>query len=214
MKMTETRTQPPAGGLAALDQVELTDDYRKMLATAMASCGGPAPWRNNKKSNARDLLAMAQISGRTVVRELDLAEMLRALIYIDAPVPCTPDSEDQLQVAPGVLLGITYPQEALVLPQPGYSFVQVLLPRGIWHANAGDIEHGQPLCLGVKLPSAIPVSEIVLMSYGALTMQSVSLDERGYAGVLNAEAARWWQQNRHRIPLTAEPFIRPIGVNS
>jgi len=214
VKITETRTQPPTGGLAALDQVELSKSSRKMLADAMASCGGDVSWRTNKKNNARDLLAMAEISGRTVVRELDLDEMLRALIFIEAPVPCRPDSEGRLQKAPGMLLGLTYRQEALILPQPGYSMVQILLPRDIWHANVGDIEHGQPLCLGVQLPTAIPLSEIVLMTYGAMTMQAISIDERDYAGVLNVEAARWWQQNRHLIPLTSEPFIRPTGVNS
>ena len=40
-------------------------------------------------------------------------------------------------------------------------------------------------------------------------MQSVMFDEQDPAGVLNADAARWWQQNRDRIPLSREPFIRP-----
>ena len=214
MKITETRTPPPAGGLTALDQVELSKEHRKMLDNAMLSCGGGAPWKNNKRCNARDLLALSQISGRMNVRELDLAERFQALIFIEMPAPCTPSSDGELQVAQGVLLGLTYPQEALILPQPGYSFIQILMPRGIWHANAGDIEHGQPLCLGVQIPTAIPVTELVLMAYGALSLQAVQIDERDHAGVLNAAAARWWQQNRHLMPLTTEPFIRPIGGNS
>jgi len=215
MKLIETRAQQPAGGLDELDKVELPDTYLAMLEDAMTRCGGNPSWRNNKKNNARDLLAMATISGRMVVRELDLAEALRALIFIEAPIPCVPDAQDQLQIAPGALLGLMYVEDALVLPQPGYSFVQVVLPNGVWHANVEAVEkgHGQPLCLGTKLPSAIPVSEIIIMTYGALIMKAVNIDERDYAGVLNPDAARWWQQNRHLIPLSDEPFVRPIGVN-
>ena len=28
-----------------------------------------------------------------------------------------------------------------------------------------------------------------------------------HAGILNCDAAIWWQSNTHRIPLTAEPFL-------
>jgi len=41
-----------------------------------------------------------------------------------------------------------------------------------------------------------------------LSMQTVMIDERDSAGVLNSAAAKWWQQNLNRIPLTREPFIR------
>jgi hypothetical protein len=54
------------------------------------------------------------------------------------------------------------------------------------------------------------LTEIVVMTYGALTMQSVMIDEQDSAGVLNRDAAHWWQQNLWRIPLSREPFIRPL----
>jgi hypothetical protein len=50
----------------------------------------------------------------------------------------------------------------------------------------------------------------VLASYAALTLQSVMVDERDPAGVMNSEAARWWQANAGRIPLTTTPFLAPI----
>ena len=38
------------------------------------------------------------------------------------------------------------------------------------------------------------------MAHHALSMQTVTLDEMDPAGVMNGQAARWWQQNVRRIP--------------
>jgi len=63
--------------------------------------------------------------------------------------------------------------------------------------------------LGASLPTGIPCVELIVASYGALAMQNVMVDERDAAGVLNIEAARWWQANTHRIPLTKTPLLSP-----
>jgi hypothetical protein len=44
-------------------------------------------------------------------------------------------------------------------------------------------------------------------------MQTLKIDERDAAGVLNPQAARWWQQNTDRIPLTSVPFLGSAGEN-
>ncbi|MHC4710269.1 MAG: hypothetical protein ACYTA3_07565, partial [Planctomycetota bacterium] len=62
-----------------------------------------------------------------------------------------------------------------------------------------------------SLPAGIPVSEIVLLSYGLLSMQSVMLDPDDSAGVMNVEAASFWQARLGDIPLSDEPFLRPVG---
>jgi hypothetical protein len=67
----------------------------------------------------------------------------------------------------------------------------------------------QPLCLGARLPAGIRVKELVLMAYGALSMQTVMIDELDPAGVLNPVAARWWQANTDRIPLSRAAFLSP-----
>ena len=59
-----------------------------------------------------------------------------------------------------------------------------------------------------QLPAGIPLKEIILMTYGALTMQTTQLDILDSAGVLNPFAADWWQRNTNRIPLSREPFLR------
>ena len=45
------------------------------------------------------------------------------------------------------------------------------------------------------------------MIYGALTMQSVQFSVSDPAGVMNRDAAEWWQANVHRIPISRQPFI-------
>jgi hypothetical protein len=137
---------------------------------------------------------------------MDLEEHLRALLLLAVPVPCMERPGGELVVARQAMLSVRYPQEALVAPQPGYSFVQVVAPHHVWHPNVHR-EHGQPLCLGDRLPVNTPVTEIVLMSYGALSMNVIMADERDSAGVLNHEAARWWLANRDRAPLSTEPFL-------
>ena len=111
-------------------------------------------------------------------------------------------------VEPQAVLGLTYPQEALRQALPGYSFLQVLAPGDVWHANVafGPV---RPLCLGAALPANVRVKELVLMAYGALSMQTVQIDEQDAAGVMNAAAALWWQQNTARAPLSRAPFLSP-----
>ena len=46
-----------------------------------------------------------------------------------------------------------------------------------------------------------------LLAYLALSMQSVQVNEFDPAGVMNLAAARYWQANLHRAPLSREPFL-------
>ena len=66
---------------------------------------------------------------------------------------------------------------------------------------------GQVLCLGLSLPAGIRVTDLVILAYGALSMQTIQLDEGDSAGVLNPAAAAWWQLNRRLIPLSRDSFI-------
>ena len=76
--------------------------------------------------------------------------------------------------------------------------VQVLEPRHVHHPNVGTDEAfghsgpgpfaSQPLCLGIRIPRGLPLREALLMSYAALTLQSVQVDDR--AGRV-AHASPW-----------------------
>jgi len=192
--------------LAALSSFRLNAYHQAVHDTARQTCGGPPACRQRKLAEAHDLLALAEMSRRLDVHWIDLTTDLRAKVRMRVPVPCRPHPDGPLRVAPFVFLGVTYPERAAILPQPGYAFVRILAPGPIWHSNVGP-EPNQVLCLGPSLPAGIPLKEIVLMTYGALTMQTTQLDLSDPAGVLNPEAADWWQRNPQLIPLTIEPFL-------
>lgn len=198
----------PARGLAALPEVALNERHQRMLDAALAQAGGPPVWRARKRAEARDLLALSQIAPRLRVDFLDLREAFRAVLWLKVPVPLQPDEQGQLRLAGHAVLGLMYPQEALRQPLPGYAFVRILAPGPVWLANVAPVID-QPLCLGAHLPSGgmLRVKEIVLMSYGALSMQTVMVDQYDAAGVMHVEAARWWQQHTDAIPLSRTPFL-------
>ena len=194
-------------GLRALPTVRLNERNQRLLDRAARANGGDAAWRARKLAETRDLLALAQIAppGRLEVQMADLRESLRAMMLMRVPVPCRPDASNVLRVAGHALVGLIYPREVLRQCLPGPSFVQILEPQGVWHAN---VAHGeQPLCLGVVLPCNVPTVELVLMTYDALAMKIRQVNEADEAGVFNAEAARWWAANLHRAPLTKSWFL-------
>jgi hypothetical protein len=198
-------------GLLGLGEIKLTGENQTALDTACASAGGQPVWRARKRAEAWDLLALGQLAPQRLrVRQIDADEALRAVIELATPVPVRLPGMGGVALASGALVGLIYPQEALLRPIPGYRFVQIMAPRYVFHAQVAA-DPVQPLCLGATLPAGVRVREIVLMVYGALSMQAVMLDELDPAGVLNADAARWWQQNTHRIPLSEEPFLGPPG---
>ena len=65
-----------------------------------------------------------------------------------------------------------------------------------------------------RLAAGLPLREIILLSYGALTMMTVQLDPANSAGVLNPAAADWFQRNPQLIPLSREPFLQPVEVET
>ena len=191
--------------LAHLEDVELAVPYAGMLVDAGADNSGHRVWRARKLAEARDLLALATIAPRMTVKHLTLEVDLRAVVRLAMPVPCRFDDGD-LVLAHSALLGIRYAQEVMFRALPGPAFVQVLEPQGAFHPSLsrGPI---QVLCLGVVLPPSIRVTELVLMSHRALTMQDHTLDTQDPAGVFRPDAAHWWQHNAARIPLSQEAFL-------
>ncbi len=206
MNSERTPSAPFRADLLSLGQIELDTRHSALLDQARALCHGPAHWQRRKLAEAKELLAMAQLSGRLFIHWLDLCQAFRVLLTMRTPVPCRPGPDGALRVAAQATIGLTYRPEALRLPQPGFSFLQILEPGPVWHPNVA-LDHGQPLCLGPSLPAGIRVKELILMAYGALTLTSIQLDTADPAGVLNPEAADWWQRNLDKIPLSREPFL-------
>jgi hypothetical protein len=193
-------------GLADLDRVTLTASSQTLLDHAARIGGGDPVWQARRKAEARDLLALAQIAPRMNLVHLDLRESLRAAIQLRVPVAVRSGADAPVEITNRALIGLTYCEEAMRTAQPGFSFIQVLEPRNCWSASiSGDVI--QAMCLGVSMPAAVRCKDLVVMAYGALSMQSVQIDALDPAGVMNAAAAEWWQANVHRIPLTTAPFL-------
>ncbi|MBM4042356.1 MAG: hypothetical protein FJ290_28015 [Planctomycetes bacterium] len=210
MRVEEVQRPVPQGGLAALDDVVLDARLQGLLDARVAACGGPRWWASRKRAEARDLAAMSVVAPRFKVCELDLRETFRALATLRAPVPCRPNGAGQLRVERLALLGITYEPRYVFEDAPGYAFVTILEPAGVWHPNVAT-RPAQAVCLGPTLPAGILVKDLVVLTYAALAMDRklVQMDERAAAGVMNAEAAVWWQQHGGLVPLTGTPFLAP-----
>jgi hypothetical protein len=210
METTMQTSNEMSFGLSDLHRVPLLEKQEEGLQRLQQAALGTAEWRARKQSEARDLLALERIAERMQVLALDTTTMLRALIRLWAAVPCMPPGARDLVVEDRVDLVLLYPEEILRGPLPGYALVEIMVPRHVYHANVATRGLSQRLCLGAKVPRGYPLREAVPASYAALTLQSVMLDELDPAGVMNGEAARWWQANTGRIPLTTTPFLAPL----
>jgi hypothetical protein len=198
-------------GMLDLEREVLAPPLARFLEQACEGALGPKPWVIRKRAEAFDLCAMAQRSPRLTLVGLDLSTELRALLRLEVPVATRPDGEE-LVIADHADLVLIYPMHALRAALPGYAFVRVLSPGAVWHPNVARDSggQGQALCLGTQVPAGLPVRELVLASYGALAMQTLQVDERDAAGVMNLEAARWWQLNFKRAPLTRAGLMCPL----
>lgn len=197
----------PTGGLAGLDEMPLDHRRQQFLDAASHVNGGSASWKARKVVEAHGLLGLERLSNGTMTIEwIDLSAALRARIRLDAPVPVLRPGEPDIDVVRGATIALRYVQEAIEEPQPGASFVQIEAPLRVWLPQVPPFPV-QPICLGVTLPAGIPCSELVLMTYTALTLQTYQLDPGDPGGVFNKDAADWWQARTDRIPLTDVRFL-------
>ena len=109
--------------------------HREIHRVVAAGAGGPEPWRRRKLSEAHDLLALAQVSGRVEILSLDLRQNFRAMLALRVPVPCRRGGVGPFTVAPTAVLGLQYRPEAMVAAQPGTSFIEIL-ERGMFTVHA------------------------------------------------------------------------------
>jgi len=195
--------------LSALHEVKLLPSFQAIYNRVAPGASGPAPWRQWKLGAAHQLLALTQESGRLTIQFLDLSEALRAVLLMRVPVPCRRGGEGPLFIEPVAQLALTYRMEAMMAAQPGYSFIEILAPRDVYHSNVSPSyapPGAQVLCLGPSL-KGVKIVDLVLMAYGAISLQTVQFSLTDPAGLLNPAAALWLQSNCRAIPLTREPFL-------
>ena len=200
-------TPLPRYGLSDLPRVPLLPVHESALQQARERMLGPGFWRAAKLSAMREVLALAQIS-RLELIGIDPTTELRVLVRMRCCVPCLPPAAPEPVIERTVELSLRYGEEILRGPQPGYSIVEILKPLHVHHPNVSQ-GPAQRLCLAASLPRGYPLREAIVASYAALTLQSVTVDERDPAGVMSPAAARFWQQHMDRIPLSREPFLAP-----
>jgi hypothetical protein len=126
------------------------------------------------------------------------------MLELEVPVPLRPGPDGSLRLAGRALLGLAYPREAAFRPLPGLAFLQVLEPNDVFHPQAA--RDGR-FCLGPSLPPGIRVVNLVALAYAALAMQTVQLDQYDPAGLLDPEAACFFQNHPGALPLTRRAFL-------
>lgn len=214
MKTNRNKELPRQLGLSDLDTVKLEAVREQRLTEVSAQATGTVPVRHRKIHDARQFLALEQISGRFFIRWLDLAGELRAIIEMRVPVPCRAGADQPVRLRSAATIAFIFPDAAAYAPQPGTVFAAVLFPKAVFHPLVGGPNGEQVICLGPKIFGS--ASRIFALIYSAMAMQGATdsiLDPRQPLGVMNPEAAMWFQSaasnGRIRVPLTNEPFIAP-----
>jgi hypothetical protein len=203
-------------GLSDLKRLPLDAENQRALDQRLNDMLGSRAWCLRKRAEAHGLMALSQIAPRLIIRHLDLRTDIVALLELrDTPVPCMSPGAPDIHIVYGALTAIEYPADILIKPLPGTRPVRLIQPTNAWHSNIGppDVQPAA-ICLGHNVPRGLPLTEMVLLSYAALTLQAVSLDYQDSAGVLNPEAAIWWQSNAHRAPLTTASFLDPLRAGT
>src|SRR5262245_52711913 len=180
----------PAPDLTRLQEVELAPAYRQIYQQVAAACAGPEPWRRKKLLTTYELLALSQISTRLVVQYVDASAAFRAVFLMTVPVPCRRGGQGPLVVESVAQIALTYRAEAMVTPQSGFSFLEILQPRHVFHPNVSPSHlppGAQVLCLGAKIPAGIKLVELILMAYTGISLQTVQFSLSDPAGVRSEE---------------------------
>jgi hypothetical protein len=201
-----------AVGLDMLSEAPLSPRGRAALDAAAFGNRGAAHWRARKLIEARELLALAEIAptGRMRIDYLDLADDLRTVCKLEVPVAVqAAEAADSgsVRIARGATIGLVYPEKALTQQLGGFSFVEVLEPRAVFHPAIASLPpFPQVMCLG-DLPAGTRVTEIVFLAYAALAMQNLRLRGFESLGAMNIPATHWWQDHLSQLPLTRRAFL-------
>ncbi len=217
--MVSTATGTPAEiehgryGLADLSQVPLLEAQEHALRRMQETSQGSAIWRGRKGVEMREVLGLERITDRMTILGIDATTDLRLIVRLQGPVPCMPPGASELVVENEALLALRYPEEIMTQPLPGYALVGILEPPHVHHPSVGQTDGLQPLCLAAALPRGLPLREAIVSSYAALACQTINVDERSAAGLMNASAGLWFQQNMDKLPLSAVPFLAPLSTD-
>ncbi|NNE91474.1 MAG: hypothetical protein HKN23_07490 [Verrucomicrobiales bacterium] len=209
MTTTPAPQLPVNPGLSSLNQVVLNPFFQEHFDKGIRSCIGSGCYSTRMKAEFHEFLALAQLSKKIEPLAASFEGTFQLHFILQSPLPVR-DADGNVEIFDWAHLHLSYPERAVRQPQPGTGFVQIVVPDRVFLPNVSPTLPGLPsqvLCLGPTLPAGIRLREIILKTRDALTLNSVQKDLLDSAGVMNPEAALWWQQNHPRIPLTREPFL-------
>ena len=172
---------------------------RKILQSALADNVGRREWREYKAEQARELVDLCVRSPRMTLLGLDLTGDFGAVYGIVMPVPCRPQG-DRLRLAQHAVFHLRYAEEWRWQPPAGYEPLGVLDPMDLFGPNMVAAPAGG-VCLG-RIPAGIPVREIALLGYFAVTLQTHQLNEIDPQGILNPAACEYFRAHPEWLPLT------------
>jgi hypothetical protein len=192
---------------SAPDDLALNESRQARLDQSMQDLAGSPAWKRRKQREAHDLLALEQRAPhRLQVLTLDLNHDLRVHLKLRVPVPCAPDFAGHLRVEPLAILGLVLPELSMSTVLPGSVFVQVIQPLHVFHPNV--YETTRQICLGLKFaPGEARVRELILMTYGALSMQTALPNPYDHHGIAHHRALQWWRDHLALRPLSRAAFF-------
>jgi hypothetical protein len=136
-----------------------------------------------------------------------LSEELRVIFTLGVPAPRR-SADGQVHVATGCVIGMLYPQEAVMQELTGQVTIEVIAPRQIFHPAVNPLPGlPQVMCMGDQ--PALRASEILIDVYSGLAFQNVSLAAFSSMGAMSPEAFAYWQEHLSELPLTRKAFLEP-----
>lgn len=179
------------------------ETHQRILDRALLKNKGSIDWRGWKAEEARQLVDLANKAERMTLLELNLEGDVNAIYFLRMPVPRKPVN-GKLRLGNGVLLHLRYEESWRWESPPGWGLLGVLDPHDVYHSNV--LAEKRTICLG-EFPPGVPLKEIVLLGYFALTLQNVALNDQDPLGVLNQEACDFYRSHPEHLPLTSEGFL-------
>lgn len=187
--------------------IDRDERHGRLLQRALQRNGGARDWQWWKKSSAEEFMAMAGKSPRMNVLELSLEGDLDIAYRIEMPVPRWP-LDGRLRIGDHAVFHLHYEEAWRWEPLPGWAPVGLFYPLDIYHPNCRPHFRGA-ICLGVVPPSTKP-TELALLGFYTVCLQTVSLDETDPLGVLNSDACRFYRDHPEYVPLSRAGLFEPL----
>ncbi len=191
---------------AAVLPGDRTARHQALLEQGLAANGGGRAWREWKAAEARSVIDLAAAAERMEILALSLQGDFDLAYRIRMPVPRWP-ANGKLVIGSSAVFHLHYEEAWRHESPPGWAPLGLFDPLDPFHPNMRPALRGA-ICLG-HLPPGVPIKEIVLLGYYALSLQDRVLDESDPNGVLNPDACEFYRQHPEHLPLTRAGLFDP-----